>query len=249
MSVLNKFEETIKLKKKDYMKDLEKYQLRFTMLQQEIRKNKIPLLMLFEGWDASGKGGAIKRLTGKLDPRGVKVYPVGAPSSDELSRNYLWRFWTRLPRKGEIVIFDRSWYGRVLVERVEGFASEDEWQRAYNEINYYEKTLIDDKHMLLKFFIHISKDEQLRRFKEREENPFKSWKLTDEDWRNREKWDQYEEATEDMLAKTNTDIAPWNIIQGNSKRHARIEVIKIVTESIEKVCQVNTEKIYPPAAL
>jgi polyphosphate kinase 2 (PPK2 family) len=248
MNILNKYEETIKIGKKEYTKELEKYQLRFTILQQLLRKEGIPLMLAFEGWDASGKGGAIKRLTGKLDPRGLKVYPVGAPTEDELSKNYLWRFWNRIPRKGEIVIFDRSWYGRVLVERIEGFATENEWKRAYFEINEFEKTLVDDNYILLKFFIHISKVEQLSRFTARQEDPFKAWKITEEDWRNREKWDQYWVATEEMVHKTSTDYAPWKIIRGNNKRHARLEVIRTVTEKIELVCNVDKEKVYPETA-
>lgn len=249
MSILEKYEKNVgcKMPRKDYEKTLSKYQLHWTILQRELRNRKIPIIMAFEGWDAAGKGGAIKRLTEKLDPRGLKVYPIGAPSSDELSRNYLWRFWDRLPRKGEIIIFDRSWYGRVLVERVEGFATEYEWRRAYHEINEFEKTLANDGTIIFKFFVHISKDEQLRRFKERQEDPFKSWKITPEDWRNREKWELYQAAIEEMLDKTNTDLAPWHVIDGNDKRNARIEVIKTVTKYIEDYCKIDKSLLYPPA--
>ena len=244
MGILKKFEEPRKISKKHYYKELEKYQLRISILQRELRSRNIPIILAFEGWDAAGKGGAIKRVTEKLDPRGLKVYPVGAPSEDEKSRNYLWRFWSRMPRKGEMVIFDRTWYGRVMVERVEGFATEYEWKRAYHEINEFEKTLINDNILLMKFFMHISKDEQLRRFTARQDDPFKAWKITEEDWRNREKWELYETAIEAMLSKTDTKTCPWNIINGINKRCARLEVLKIVTEAIENFCNIDQSLLY-----
>ncbi|MGD9581357.1 MAG: polyphosphate kinase 2 family protein [Vampirovibrionia bacterium] len=244
MGILGKFEEEKKISKKDYYKDLQKYQLRLSILQRELRTREIPLILAFEGWDASGKGGAIKRVTEKLDPRGLKVYPVGAPSGDEIKRHYLWRFWSRLPRKGEIVIFDRTWYGRVMVERVEGFATEYEWKRAYHEINEFEKTLINDDTILCKFFMHISKDEQLRRFTDRQDDPFKSWKITAEDWRNREKWELYEAAVEEMISKTDTKASPWHVICGVNKRMARIEVLKAITHTIEDFCKIDKELLY-----
>ncbi|MEW5822196.1 MAG: UDP-galactose-lipid carrier transferase [Cyanobacteriota bacterium] len=248
MGILSKFESEKKLNKKEYYKELEKYQLRLTFLQREMRSRGVPLIMAFEGWDAAGKGGAIKRFTEKLDPRGLKVYPTGAPNDDEKARNYLWRFWSRLPRKGEIVIFDRTWYGRIMVERVEGFATEYEWKRAYHEINEFEKTLINDGHILLKFFIHITKEEQLRRFTERQNDPFKSWKITEEDWRNREKWELYKVAVEEMLEKTETKHCPWNIINGNNKRYSRIKVLKTITSTIEEYCKIDEKLLYPPDA-
>lgn len=249
MTKLKKLEDNKEISKKEYNRDLVKYQLRLTMLQRELRNKKIPLILAFEGWDAAGKGGVIKRATEKLDPRGVKVYPIGAPTEDELKRNYLWRFWSRMPRQGEIVIFDRTWYGRVLVERVEGFATEKQWKRAYNEINQFEKTLTDDNTIVLKFFLHITKEEQLARFNERQKDPFKSWKITEEDWRNREKWEFYKVAIEEMLDKTNTKDCPWNLIDGLNKHYARIKVLKIITQTIEEFCNIDKNLLYPPDAL
>lgn len=244
MAILGKYEEEKKISRNDYNKELLKYQLRLSILQRELRNREIPLILAFEGWDASGKGGAIKRLTEKLDPRGLKVYPVGAPSEDESKRHYLWRFWSRLPRKGELIVFDRTWYGRVMVERVEGFATEYAWKRAYHEINEFEKTLVNDDMILCKFFMHISKEEQLRRFTDRQEDPFKSWKITAEDWRNREKWELYEAAIEEMISKTDTKTAPWTIINGINKRIARIDVLKTVTSKIEEFCKIDRELLY-----
>lgn len=172
---------------------------------------------MFEGWDAAGKGGAIKRITEKIDPRGFQVHPIAVPTPAEHLHHNLHRFWNRLPAHGQIALFDRSWYGRVLVERVEGFASDDEWLRAYDEINQFEKLLHNDGYLIHKFWFHISKDEQYKRFKEREEHYLKQWKITDEDWRNQEKWEEYEVAIDDMLNKTTTPHAPWTIIEGNDQ--------------------------------
>jgi polyphosphate kinase 2 (PPK2 family) len=190
--------------------------------------------IIFEGWDASGKGGAIKRVTEKLDPRGYVVYSIAAPKGDDATHHYLWRFWRRLPECGQIAIFDRSWYGRVMVERIEGFCEEDEWKRAYREINQFERQLVDFGTILLKFWIHISKDEQLRRFESRSGDKLRSWKLTEEDWRNREKWDLYAQAVEDMILKTSTLSAPWTIVEGDSKDYARIKVLKTLVEQLSK---------------
>lgn len=196
------------------------------------RKNKA-LVILFEGWDAAGKGGAIKRLVQGLDPRGYVVNPVSAPNEWEKAHPYLWRFWISLPRRGHIGIFDRSWYGRVLVERVEGFCGQADWKRAFGEINRMESDWIESGYGLVKFWIHIDPDEQLRRFQEREETDYKKWKITPEDWRNREKWDQYEAATEEMLSRTSPPGAPWTIIEGNDKRYARIKVLRTVLSSMK----------------
>lgn len=246
MGIIEKFENVnVEMKKKEYNKKLAIMQLKMTFLQRELRNRKVRLIMLFEGWDASGKGGAIKRFVEKLDPRGLKVFPIGAPSQDELMHNYLWRFWSRLPRKGEIVIFDRSWYGRVLVERVEGFAREEEWKRAYEEINNFEKLLVNGGDLMLKFFIVISKQEQLNRFDARKDDPFKSWKITEEDWRNREKWDDYIEAAEELYDKTSTDYCPWYIISGNNKRFSRTEVLKTVVREVEEKLEINPDTFYP----
>jgi AMP-polyphosphate phosphotransferase len=193
-----------------------------------------PLLVLFEGWDASGKGGAIKRLVAKLDPRHVRVAQFAAPTPDEKRHHFFSRFSPLLPGWGGMAVFDRSWYGRVLVERVEGFATEEQWRRAYDEIAAYEQSLAAEGMILVKFWLHISDEEQLRRFKRRKKDPLKVWKLTDEDWRNREKRALYEEAVEDMLARTDQPYAPWSLVEGNSKRYARVKVIETVNERIEQ---------------
>jgi len=193
-----------------------------------------PVCAAFEGWDASGKGGAIKRLVAPMDPRHVRVVQFAAPTHDEKRHLFLWRFWPSLPGWGGMAVFDRTWYGRVLVERVEGFASEDEWTRAYDEINNFERGLADEGMVLIKFWLHISSEEQLKRFKKREKDPLKSWKLTDEDWRNREKRDAYEEAVDEMIARTSIEPhAPWHLIPGDSKRYARVAVIETVIDEIE----------------
>ena len=194
-----------------------------------------PLAILFEGWDASGKGGAIKRLVAPLDPRHVRVVQFAAPTHDEKRHHFLWRFWPSLPGWGGMAVFDRTWYGRVLVERVEGFASQDKWTRAYDEINNFERGLADEGTVLIKFWLHISPEEQLKRFKRRETDPLKSWKLTDEDWRNREKLDVYSEAVEDMIARTSIEPhATWHLIPGDSKRYARVAVVETVVAEIEE---------------
>jgi AMP-polyphosphate phosphotransferase len=193
-----------------------------------------PVLVLFEGLDASGKGGAIRRLVAKIDPRHVRVCSFAAPSPDEKRHHFLWRFWDKLPGWGGMSIFDRSWYGRVLVERVEGFATREEWTRAYGEINDFERSLTDEGTILIKLWMHISPEEQLERFERRAGDQLKSWKLTDEDWRNREKRPVYEEAVEDMLGRTDQPNAPWSLIAGDSKRYARVAVIDTVIERIER---------------
>lgn len=230
---LDKVDLTKKVVKKEYETKLLRYQSRLLRLQHVLHQEKIAVVMVMEGWDASGKGGAIKRVTEHLDPRGFKVWPISAPLPHESRYHYLHRFWRKIPSYGELTIFDRSWYGRVLVERIEGFADKEEWFRAYKEINDFEKLLTDDRYLIMKFWFHISKDEQLLRFQARETNPLKSWKLTDEDWRNREKWDLYLEAAEDMFEKTDTPYAPWHIIPSNDKRYARLETLKIIIQTIE----------------
>ena len=187
----------------------------------------------FEGWDAGGKGGAIKRLTAKMDARGYAVNPTASPNDIEKAHHYLWRFWRAMPKAGHIAIFDRTWYGRVMVERIEGFCTKEEWKRAYKEINDMEKDLCDAGAIVIKFWMHIDKDEQERRFRERQENPEKQWKITEEDWRNREKWDLYEDAVNEMLLRTSTDYAPWVVVEGNDKYYARIKVLKTVVDAIE----------------
>jgi len=192
-----------------------------------------PLLVVFEGWDASGKGGAIKRLVGGLDPRHVRVAQFAAPTFDEKRHHFLWRFGPALPGWGGMAVLDRSWYGRVLVERVEGFATKEQWSRAYDEIVGFERTLAAEGMIIVKFWLHISAEEQLKRFKRRDKDPLKSWKLTDEDWRNRKKRPKYEQAVEEMLEKTDQDFARWHLIEGDSKRHARVKVIETVIAEIE----------------
>jgi AMP-polyphosphate phosphotransferase len=194
-----------------------------------------PVCVAFEGWDASGKGGAIKRLVTPLDPRHVRVVQFSAPTHDEKRHHFLWRFWPSLPGWGGMAVFDRTWYGRVLVERVEGFASEDEWKRAYDEINDFERALAEEGMVLIKFWLHISTEEQLKRFEKREKDPLKSWKLTDDDWRNREKRPAYEEAVEEMVARTSVEPhAAWHLIPADSKRYARVAVIQTVISEIEQ---------------
>jgi polyphosphate kinase 2 (PPK2 family) len=192
-----------------------------------------PLCVLFEGWDASGKGGAIKRLVDHLDPRHVRVVQYAAPTADEKRHQYLLRFADALPGWGGMAVLDRSWYGRVLVERVEGFATKAQWRRAYAEINDYERALCHDGMILVKLWLHVSDEEQLKRFKAREKDPLKRWKLTDEDWRNREKRPQYEAAIEEMVKRTSTEYAPWHLIEAENKRYARVKVIETVCEAVE----------------
>lgn len=222
------------LPRKKYVTQLGKYQVRMRELEFRIFEERMPVVICFEGWDAAGKGGAIKRLTQFLDPRGYSVIPIAAPSGDEKKHHYLWRFWKQLPKAGHISIFDRTWYGRVLVERVEGFCDESAWKRAYREINEFEQQLTSYGTVMCKFWLHISKEEQLRRFKEREGNEFKNWKLTSEDWRNREKWDVYEAAVDEMLERTSTTYAPWTVVEAVDKCYARVKVLRTVVEAIEK---------------
>ena len=207
-----------------------------------------PVCVAFEGWDASGKGGAIKRLVAPLDPRHVRVVQFAAPTHDEKRHHFLWRFWPSLPGWGGMAVFDRTWYGRVLVERVEGFASKDEWTRAYDEINNFERGLADEGMVLVKFWLHISSEEQLKRFKKREKDPLKDWKLTDEDWRNREKRDVYSDAVEDMVARTSVEPhASWHLIPADSKRYARVAVIETVIKEIEE--GMRRHGMEPPAPI
>jgi len=220
--------------KEEYKKELDKQQKRLETLHSELYRLRIPVVLGFEGWDAGGKGGAIKRLTSHLDPRGYQVNPTASPNDIEKVHHYLWRFWNNMPKAGHIAIFDRTWYGRVMVERIEGFCTEAEWKRAYQEINEMESHLANSGAVVLKFWLHIDKGEQERRFKERMANPAKQWKITDEDWRNREKWDQYEEAVDEMLVRTSTTYAPWIVVEGNCKYYARVKVLKTVVDALEK---------------
>lgn len=232
--VLSRVDLTKSLTRDEYKEKLDKLQKKVEKLHSELYRLRIPVVLCFEGWDAAGKGGAIKRLTSHLDPRGYKVCPTPAPNDVEKVHHYLWRFWNNVPKDGHIAIYDRTWYGRVMVERIEGFCTEDDWRRAYQEINDFEAHLIHHGAVVLKFWIDIDKDEQERRFNDRMQNPEKQWKITDEDWRNREKWDQYEEAVNEMIERTSTEEAPWIIVEGNSKYYARVKVLKTVVKALEE---------------
>jgi len=221
------------LDKASYEKKLEAYQGRLNVLTRDPRFQKLSVVGVFEGNDAAGKGGSIRRITSALDARMYKIIPIAAPSDEEKAQPYLWRFWRHTPRRGRLAIFDRSWYGRVLVERVEGYCSEYDWLRAYNEINEFEAQLANHNIVVVKFWLSISADEQLKRFKEREKTGFKHYKITDEDWRNRERWDDYEQAVCDMVDRTSSELAPWTLVPANNKYHARIQVLKTLCERIE----------------
>lgn len=233
-STLEKADLSLSYTKEEYKERLEKLQKKMEKLHGELYRRRIPVVLGFEGWDAGGKGGAIKRLTEKMDPRGYVVHPTASPNDIEKAHHYLWRFWVDMPKAGHVTIFDRTWYGRVMVERIEGFCTKQEWQRAYKEINAMERDLTDAGAIVLKFWMQIDKDEQKRRFTARQENPEKQWKITDEDWRNREKWEQYEEAVNEMLIRTSTPNAPWIVVEGNCKYYARIKVLESVIAAIEE---------------
>jgi len=219
-----------------YRASLLRAQLRLRKLARKLYERRRSVVVVFEGWDASGKGGAIRRLTARLDPRGYHVYSIAAPEGDDSRNHYLWRFWRRLrpPDEKQIIVFDRSWYGRVLVERVEGFATEPEWRRAFRETNSFERTLSESGVRLVKFWMRISPEEQLARFTARRKTPHKTWKLTDEDWRNREKWPRYREAVDEMLLRTSTPHAPWTVVDGENKRQARLTVVNTVVGVLEQ---------------
>ena len=216
-----------------YDRQLARLQAKLRLLGFQVYLQKRPVVLVFEGWDAAGKGGAIHRITVEIDPRSYVVHPIAAPAGDDKARHYLYRFWRRLPPRGQIAIFDRSWYGRVLVERVEGFARPDEWQRAYVEINEFERQLVASGTIVCKFWMHISPAEQLRRFEERQASAIKAWKLTAEDWRNREKWPQYEQAADEMLLRTSTPAAPWTLVEAEDKRFGRIKALRTVVRRLE----------------
>ena len=216
-----------------YEQEIDKLQRKVYALSVNTFLSGHRAVLAFEGWDAAGKGGAIKRLTALMDPRGYKVWPIAAPKDEEARQHYLWRFWQRLPEKGEIAIFDRTWYGRVLVERVEGFARKSEWKRAYGEINAFERMLTDDGVRLIKFFLHIDKRTQLERFKAREHDKLKKYKIGKEDWRNRDKWDAYEEAIQEMVDRTHRPDAPWVLVAANDKKHARLQVLRRTIELLD----------------
>lgn len=251
MGRLDKLDLSLKLSKQEEAKRLEAGWKRLEALRLALGAKLPgyglgpPVLVLFEGWDASGKGGAIKRMVAPLDMRHVRVAQFAAPTEDEKRHHYLWRFWPQLPGWGGMAVFDRSWYGRVLVERVEGFATSQQWRRAYAELVELERTLHAEGMVVIKFFMHLSEAEQLRRFEERRDNPLKSWKLTADDWENRRKRPQYQEAVEDMLDRTDHDAAPWDPVEAEDKKYARVKVVETVIERVEQ--GMRAQRIEPPA--
>lgn len=234
VSILSSLNLDQKIEKTEYQESLAFYQARISHWTRLAKQKKKSTILLFEGWDAAGKGGAIRRITQVMDARNYRVRPIAAPTDEEKSHHYLWRFWRHLPRDGRVTIYDRSWYGRVLVERVENYANKSQWTRAYSEINDFEEELSDHGIILVKFWMHIDKDEQLRRFKERENSDYKRYKITEEDYRNREKWDLYEDAVNDMVTHTSTNYAPWHLIEANDKHFGRIQVLKTIHEVYQK---------------
>lgn len=230
---LSEIDLTKTLSKKEYKERIKPLQQRLRELQYKLYENRVSLIILYEGWDAAGKGGNIKRLIKELEPTGYQVIPIGKPTTEEQDYHYLWRFWTKIPKQGHVAIFDRSWYGRVLVEKVEGYINGEQCERSFKEINEMEKSLTFSNTLVIKVFIHIDKEEQLKRFKKREDNPHKNWKITEEDYRNREKWEKYVLAIEQMICNTSTELSPWNLIEGNCKRYGRIKVLETVINTIE----------------
>ncbi|PDW02457.1 hypothetical protein [Candidatus Viridilinea mediisalina] len=231
--ILRRVDLSMRLDANEYTQQRRQLQAQLYLLGLALYHQRRPAVLVFEGWDAAGKGGAIQRLTAEIDPRSYTVHTIAAPAGEDKLRHYLYRFWRRLPPRGQFAIFDRSWYGRVLVERIEGFAQPAEWQRAYSEINEFERQLVDFGTIICKFWLHFSPDEQLRRFQQRKNVPFKAWKLTDEDWRNREKWPQYEEAVDEMLLRCSTPAAPWTVVEAEHKHFARIKVLRTVVQRLE----------------
>ena len=232
-NVLDRLDMRQRLSRARFRTDFEQLQGRLNFLVKKARESGVSTIAVFEGWDAAGKGGAIRRITSALDARDYQVIPIAAPTDEERARHYLWRFWRHLPRAGRMTIFDRSWYGRVLVERVERFATETEYRRGYGEITNFEEHLVSHGIVVVKFWLHITKEEQLRRFRERERTEHKRWKITDEDWRNRGKWSDYTMAVDEMVARTSTTIAPWTLVEANDKLFARIKVLKTLAERME----------------
>ena len=233
--MLDALDLSLAVPKAAYKKRLPALQNRLAALSDAKEFRALGLVLVFEGYDAAGKGGCIRRVTRALDPRRLDIHPIAAPSDEERAQPWLWRFWRRLPRRGNVAIYDRSWYGRVLVERVEGYCTEAEWLRAYNEINDFELQLAEARLLVVKFWLTISQDEQLHRFEARADTPYKQYKITEEDWRNREKWEQYRLAVSDMVDRTSTSFAPWTLVEAEDKRYARLKVLETVCERIEAV--------------
>jgi polyphosphate:AMP phosphotransferase len=232
-TVLSRLDMSHRVDRSAFRRALEQHQGRLNVLHRKARDRGISVILVFEGWDAAGKGGAIRRVTAALDAASYHIVPIAAPTDEERFHHYLWRFWRHLPRAGTLTIFDRSWYGRVLVERVEGFASPAQWLRAYSEITQFEEQLVDHGIVVVKYWLHISREEQLRRFRERRRLSFKQWKLTDEDWRNRRKWNEYHEAVNEMIARTSTRTAPWTLVEADDKYYARLKVIKVLSDRLK----------------
>ena len=232
--MLSSIDLTLKLDRETYVRELIRYQVQMRELADRVYQQKRPVVIVYEGWDAAGKGGNIRRVTEKIDPRCYTVFPISAPAGEDKTHHYLYRFWHRLPEHGHIAIFDRSWYGRVLVERVEGFCTEAAWKRSYSEINSFERQLHEFGTIIVKFWLHIGRDEQLRRFEERKRNGYKAWKLTEEDWRNRAKWGEYEAAVNEMLLKTSTKIGPWTVVEGNDKWWARVKALSTLVKTLSR---------------
>ena len=231
---LDEVDHTLALTRSEYKAQLKAEQERLRRIELEMYIRRIPMMIMYEGWDAAGKGGSIKRVAQALDARAYTIYPSPAPTKPELLHPHLWRYWTRLPKAGHVGIYDRSWYGRVLVERVEGFASPAQWSRAYEEINEFERDMVEWGAILLKFWVDVSPETQLERFEAREANPEKRWKITAEDWRNRDKFPQYRAAVEDMFRLTSTRNAPWIILESDDKYYARVKALRIINEALEK---------------
>jgi len=236
-TILDRVDLSLSLSREKYEEELDRLQERLLNLEYRLYKARLPAVVVYEGWDASGKGGNIRRLTRGLDPRGYEVIPIVAPTAEELAHHFLWRFWRRVPKAGHIHVFDRSWYGRVLVEPIEGFCTEAEWKRAYQEINEFERQLAEHGTVIVKFWLQIDSDEQLRRFQDRDKNPAKRWKITPEDWRNRDKWKQYRQCVVEMLERTSTTYAPWTILEANCKLYARIKALRTVADAVEKALE------------
>jgi polyphosphate kinase 2 (PPK2 family) len=235
MSIVGRLDLSLAMDPSDYERRLLKYQARLNEATRRMRDaQRRSMIIVLEGPDAAGKGGAIRRLTAAMDARDYQVMSVAAPTDEERARPYLWRFWRRLPPRGRVTIYDRSWYGRVLVERIEGFCADEDWNRAYAEINAFEEQLVESGTVIAKFWIAVSPEEQLRRFRERQETPYKQYKLTDEDWRNRDKWQAYEAAACDMIGRTSTELAGWTLVEGDNKEWARIKVMRTVVKTLER---------------
>jgi polyphosphate kinase 2 (PPK2 family) len=243
--VLSALDLELSVSDKAYKRELAQLQGRLSVLARDPRFKKRSLVLAFEGADAAGKGGAIRRISGALDARQFQIIPVAAPTDEERAQPHLWRFWRHLPRQGHIRIFDRTWYGRVLVERVEGFCAPRDWQRAYAEINDFEHELVESGVIVVKFWLQISQEEQLKRFREREKVGFKRFKITQEDWRNREKWDAYQEAICDMVERTSTGEVPWTLVEANDKNHARIKILRTLCERLEQALDAGAPKSAP----